>query len=87
MPIDLVIDERDGSTKPPSELGSGGHSNHGNGDPRSIDSTSHNTDDGTSTPDVVRFFYFYLLCLPVCLSVVRELGLSVCQCFLKFLLI
>lgn len=46
MPIDLVIDERDG-TKPPSELG-----HTGNGDAsRSLDSASHT--DGASTPDVV----------------------------------
>ena len=49
MPIDLVIDERDG-TKPPSELG-----HTGNGDAsRSLDSASHT--DGASTPDVVSIF-------------------------------
>lgn len=47
MPIDLVIDERDG-TKPP-ELGG---STNGDGGTRSnADSTSHT--DGASTPDVV----------------------------------
>jgi len=51
MPIDLVIDERDG-TKPPSE---GGHT--GNGDAsRSLDSASHT--DGASTPDVVSLNLF-----------------------------
>lgn len=47
MPIDLVIDERDGG-KPP-ELGG---STNGDGGARSnADSTSHT--DGASTPDVV----------------------------------
>lgn len=47
MPIDLVIDERDGG-KPP-ELGG---STNGDGGTRSnADSTSHT--DGASTPDVV----------------------------------
>lgn len=49
MPIDLVIDERDGG-KPP-ELGG---STNGDGGTRSnADSTSHT--DGASTPDVVSF--------------------------------
>lgn len=50
MPIDLVIDERDGG-KPP-ELGG---STNGDGGTRSnADSTSHT--DGASTPDVVSVF-------------------------------
>lgn len=49
MPIDLVIDERDGG-KPP-ELGG---STNGDGGARSnADSTSHT--DGASTPDVVSY--------------------------------
>lgn len=47
MPIDLVIDERDGG-KPPELTGS----TNGDGGTRSnADSTSHT--DGASTPDVV----------------------------------
>lgn len=47
MPIDLVIDERDGG-KPPELAGS----TNGDGGTRSnADSTSHT--DGASTPDVV----------------------------------
>lgn len=52
MPIDLVIDERDGG-KPP-ELGG---STNGDGGTRSnADSTSHT--DGASTPDVVSTIFF-----------------------------
>lgn len=54
MPIDLVIDERDGG-KPPELTGS----TNGDGGTRSnADSTSHT--DGASTPDVVSIFYNYL---------------------------
>lgn len=52
MPIDLVIDERDGG-KPPELTGS----TNGDGGTRSnADSTSHT--DGASTPDVVSYQFF-----------------------------
>ncbi|XP_075221777.1 meis homeobox homothorax isoform X7 [Lycorma delicatula] len=47
MPIDLVIDERDSSSKPMPELAS---STNGNDGRSNADSTSHT--DGASTPDV-----------------------------------
>lgn len=54
MPIDLVIDERDGG-KPPELTGS----TNGDGGTRSnADSTSHT--DGASTPDVVSISSFLL---------------------------
>ena len=49
MPIDLVIDEREGGPK--SEGGLPGDSNN-NANRSNADSTSHT--DGASTPDVVR---------------------------------
>lgn len=59
MPIDLVIDERDGG-KPP-ELGG---STNGDGGTRSnADSTSHT--DGASTPDVVSTTFFTCFCVPL----------------------
>lgn len=56
MPIDLVIDERESSTKPMPELGG---STNGNDGRSNADSTSHT--DGASTPDVVRHFNILLL--------------------------
>lgn len=57
MPIDLVIDERDGTSKP--DLGdtnnNSGNAHHARA---STADTSHT--DGSSTPDVVRFPYLSL---------------------------
>lgn len=57
MPIDLVIDERDGTSKP--DLGdtnnNSGNAHHARA---STADTSHT--DGSSTPDVVRFAYLSL---------------------------
>ena len=48
MPIDLVIDERDGGK---SELGVGDSNNNANRS--TADSTSHSTEGSSSTPDMV----------------------------------
>ena len=48
MPIDLVIDERDGGK---SELGVGDSNNNANRS--TADSTSHTTEGSSSTPDMV----------------------------------
>lgn len=56
MPIDLVIDERDSSSKPIPELAS---STNGNDGRSNADSTSHT--DGASTPDVVSQMSTYII--------------------------
>lgn len=48
MPIDLVIDEREGGK---SELGVGDSNNNANRS--TADSTSHTTEGSSSTPDMV----------------------------------
>ena len=48
MPIDLVIDEREGGK---SELGVGDSNNNANRS--TADSTSHSTEGSSSTPDMV----------------------------------
>ena len=52
MPIDLVIDERDGGK---SELGVGDSNNNANRS--TADSTSHTTEGSSSTPDMVSTFF------------------------------
>ena len=55
MPIDLVIDERDGGK---SELGVGDSNNNANRS--TADSTSHTTEGSSSTPDMVSKSFFSL---------------------------
>ena len=56
MPIDLVIDERDGGK---SELGVGDSNNNANRS--TADSTSHTTEGSSSTPDMVSTKIFVVL--------------------------
>lgn len=52
MPIDLVIDEREGGSTPGSATGNGSKDGLGGSDAKcNADSSSH---DGASTPDLVR---------------------------------
>lgn len=55
MPIDLVIDERDGTSKP--DLGDTNNNSGAHHARASTADTSHT--DGSSTPDVVSFHFAY----------------------------